>query len=79
MTGNGWRGKLMMGHFRAWCEGWSTASPALFMSAHNFLECHPERRAQTGCWSEESKEPYGRQQFQICCCARRPHCDFLQL
>src|ERR1039458_3460690 len=25
------------------------------------LECHPERRAQTGCWSEDSKEPFRRQ------------------
>jgi hypothetical protein len=29
--------------------------------------------------SEESKEPFGRQQSQTCCCAKRPHRDFLQL
>ena len=29
--------------------------------------------------SEESKDPFARQQSQICCCATRPHCDFSQL
>jgi hypothetical protein len=29
--------------------------------------------------SEESKEPYGRQQSQPGCCAGRRHCDFLQV
>ena len=29
--------------------------------------------------SEESKDPFARQQSEICCCAARPHCDFLQL
>src|ERR1019366_5027543 len=31
-----------------WCTGWSTASPGLFMSARNFLDCHPERRGRRG-------------------------------
>jgi hypothetical protein len=26
-----------------------------------------------GCWSEESKDPYGRKQSPICQCAERPH------
>ena len=29
--------------------------------------------------SAESKDPYGRQPSQTCCCATRPHCDFSQL
>jgi hypothetical protein len=28
--------------------------------------------------SEESKDPFGRQQSQACCCATRPHYDFSQ-
>ncbi|MGC2109086.1 MAG: hypothetical protein WA655_06180 [Candidatus Korobacteraceae bacterium] len=29
--------------------------------------------------SEESKDPYGRQQSQHRCCAAQPHCSFSQL
>jgi len=29
--------------------------------------------------TEESKDPYVRQQSQPCCCAKGTHCDFSQL
>jgi hypothetical protein len=52
----------------------ATPPAGLFMSARNFLIVilSDER-------SEESKEPYGRQQSQTYCCAKQLHGDFSQL
>src|SRR5664279_131843 len=45
--------------------GWSTASAGLFMSGGSFLGVIPSDER-----SEESRDPFGRQQSQTCCCPR---------
>jgi hypothetical protein len=64
----------LLEHFHTWCIGWSTASAGLFMSARSLLGVIPSDER-----SEESRDPFGRQPSQTCCCATRPHCDFSQL